>query len=199
MKGRSLALFDFDGTITTTDSLIEFICFVRGKVRFFLGLVILSPVLVAYKMGLIPNWKAKEILLSYFLKGMREVEFRMWCERFTHEVIPYLIRERAAERIRQHVECGDRVVVVSASPEAWIGPWARANNLEWIGTRMDICNNCLSGKFFGKNCHGEEKVERVRSYLELSEYTEIYTYGDSKGDLPLINLGTHRNYRPSRD
>ena len=55
----NLALFDFDGTITKNDSLIKFIRFAVGDLKFVFGLFILSPVLLAYKIKLIPNFKAK--------------------------------------------------------------------------------------------------------------------------------------------
>ena len=70
-----LALFDFDGTITKDDSLLKFIRFVVGDGRFVFGLVVLSPILVAYKLKLIPNYKAKQKMLSWFFKGMSKEAF----------------------------------------------------------------------------------------------------------------------------
>lgn len=199
MKKKSLALFDFDGTVTSKDSLFAFLVFSRGWIRFILGMLFLSPVLAAFKLGLVQNWKAKELLLTYFFKDMSEPAFQQLCTRFTAEVIPRIIRKKARERIESHVREGDRVVIVSASPENWVGLWAREYDLEWVATRLRVDAGKLTGKFSGKNCHGMEKVARVRVYLNLSEYHEIYTYGDSKGDLPLINLGTKKYYKPFRD
>ena len=55
-----LALFDFDGTITTDDSLIKFIRFVVGDIKTLWGMILLSPMLITYKLKLIPNYKAKQ-------------------------------------------------------------------------------------------------------------------------------------------
>ena len=49
----NLALFDFDGTITTRDSLPDFIQYAVGRPAYYLGLTVLSPVLLAYVAGLI--------------------------------------------------------------------------------------------------------------------------------------------------
>ena len=57
---QSLALFDFDGTITFKDTLFEFIIHSKGRMRFLLGIAVLSPVFVLYLLRIIPNWKAKE-------------------------------------------------------------------------------------------------------------------------------------------
>jgi phosphoserine phosphatase len=70
-----IAFFDFDGTITTDDSLIKFIRFVVGDTKFVAGMAVLSPMLTAYKLKLIPNYKAKQYMLSYFFKGMGEEKF----------------------------------------------------------------------------------------------------------------------------
>ena len=61
---KIIAFFDFDGTITTKDSLLEFIRFYHGDIKTILGILILSPILVLYKMKIIPNYKAKELKIQ---------------------------------------------------------------------------------------------------------------------------------------
>ena len=50
-----LALFDFDGTITTHDSYREFLLFSFGKMRFITGILRVSPWLLAYLLRLVSN------------------------------------------------------------------------------------------------------------------------------------------------
>ena len=61
--------FDFDGTLTTKDTLIEFIRFSKGRVRLFLGFLLFSPLLILMKLHLYPNWKAKQRVFSWFFRG----------------------------------------------------------------------------------------------------------------------------------
>ena len=63
---KEIAFFDFDGTITTRDSMIEVIRFVKGTGGLLTGLALLSPWLVALKLGLVSRHKAKEKMLAYF-------------------------------------------------------------------------------------------------------------------------------------
>jgi len=63
---KILALFDFDGTITKNDSLLKFIRFAVGDIKFIQGLIALSPTLIAFKLKLMPNYEAKEKMLSWF-------------------------------------------------------------------------------------------------------------------------------------
>ena len=51
-----------DGTITTKDSMIEFIIFTFGWISTIAGGFKLTPILVAYKLGLVSNKKFDEIV-----------------------------------------------------------------------------------------------------------------------------------------
>lgn len=195
MSEKRLALFDFDGTITHADSLKAFILFTRGRIRYYLGLVRLAPVLALYKLGVIPNWKAKEILLAYFFKGMPLGDFEDKCREFASNILPAIVRPKALRKIRAYMDQQVRVVVVSASPENWVGKWAEANGLEWIATRLEVKDDRLTGKIMGKNCHGDEKVNRIRATINLTEFSDIHTFGDSNGDREMLQLGTKRFYR----
>ena len=44
-KGKTIAVFDFDGTITTKDTLLYFILFTRGYWAFMMGFFLYSPLL----------------------------------------------------------------------------------------------------------------------------------------------------------
>lgn len=197
-KKPALALFDFDGTITTRDTLFEFIRYCKGSGRFFSGFAFLSPVLVLFKAGVISNSRAKQIVLSHFFKGVGIEKFNNDCMKFANERVPSLIRPKALEEIRQHKANGHKVIIVSASPENWVRPWAESLQVECIATRMEVSDGKITGMFEGMNCHGEEKVLRIQKYLDPREYTLIYTYGDTKGDRPMLALGTHSHYKPFR-
>ena len=77
-----IAVFDFDGTVTTKDTLLEFIKFVRGPVSFYAGFLRYAPQLLAYKSGIYPNWKVKQQIFSHFFKGMRLEDFNRLSEEF---------------------------------------------------------------------------------------------------------------------
>ena len=197
MKNR-IAFFDFDGTITTRDTLLEVIKFHKGRFKFYLGFLINSPFVVAWKAGIISNQAAKERMLQYFFGGMPAATFQQGCDEFATTKIPPLIRPKAMEEIQKLLAAGTTVVIVSASAENWIQQWCQLNNLQLIGTRLEIKNNLLTGKIEHRNCHGEEKVNRINATFDLSLYDEIYGYGDTKGDKPMLRLATFSFYKPFR-
>ena len=60
---KQIVAFDFDGTITNRDTLLEFIKFAKGKTAFYLGFLLHLPWLLAMKCHLYPNWKTKQMIL----------------------------------------------------------------------------------------------------------------------------------------
>ena len=58
--GEKVAAFDFDGTLTTKDTLLDFLTFCFGFKKLFIGFLLLSPALLLYKLKLTSNEKAKE-------------------------------------------------------------------------------------------------------------------------------------------
>ncbi|MBN8676512.1 MAG: HAD family hydrolase [Chitinophagales bacterium] len=195
---KGIAFFDFDGTITTKDTLLEFIKYCKGTNAFYAGFLINSPFLLAYKLKIISNQAAKEKVLQHFFKNTSVDSFRVLCEKFAAEKIPGLIRPEAIAEIKKLQEEGQTVVIVSASPENWISPWALKLKVDLIATQLEIQNGLLTGKILGKNCHGAEKVNRINKKYSLADYAEITAYGDTKGDLPMLALAHRSVYKPFR-
>jgi HAD superfamily hydrolase (TIGR01490 family) len=194
-----LVLFDFDGTITTDDSLIRFIRFVIGDAKTLVGMICLSPMLIAYELKIIPNYKAKQMMFSYFFKSMDEQEFQKVAQEYSLKHISTILRPKAMEKIAWHKEQGHKVVVVSASIECWLKPWCDKHELELIATKIEMKDGIVTGKFLTKNCYGIEKANRVQKAYRLSDYDYIYAYGDSRGDKELLELADKRFYKPFRD
>lgn len=194
-ENRTLALFDFDGTITYKDTLFAFIRFVKGRSRFFWGMIRLLPMLIANKLGFIPNDKAKEKLLAYFFKGMNYATFKRYGEKFCEEKLPQILKQAALDKINWHRSKHHRVVVVSASVEEWIRPWTESMGIELLCTEMEINDNRLTGRFSTPNCNGEEKVKRIKELIDLNDYPVIYAYGDSKGDEAMLAIATKPLYK----
>jgi HAD superfamily hydrolase (TIGR01490 family) len=195
---KAIAFFDFDGTITTKDTLLEFIKYSKGSPAFYFGFLLNSPYLVAYKLKIISNQRAKEKVLQYFFKGMTITDFQNLCDRFALERIPTLIRPQAIKEIKELVQKQVKVVIVSASPEYWIKKWSDTIPAQLIATRLDIQQQKLTGKISGINCHGTEKVRRIKENFELNDFDEIYAFGDSSGDKPMLGLAHFAHMKPFR-
>lgn len=194
-----IALFDLDSTITKKDSLADFIQYAVGKPAYFMGLLTLSPMLIAYAIKLISNHAAKEKLITYFFKDCDADHFRKLAHKYSCSQIDKITRPKAMEKIRWHQGQGHKVVIVSASVECWLKGWCDKNEVDLVATQLEIKNNKLTGKFATRNCHGIEKVNRVKEAYNLSQYEYIYAYGDSRGDKELLALADESFYKPFRE
>lgn len=191
----NIAFFDFDGTITTRDSLFEFIRFAVGDVKMFLGIALLSPMLMAYKLKIIPNYKAKQWMLAYFFKGKDETTFKQIAQHYALSQIEPILRAQAMEKIAWHKKHGDQIVVVSASIESWLKPWCDKHDLALLSTQLEFKQGIVTGQFATPNCYGPEKVTRIKAAYQLDDYDHIYAYGDSSGDRELLKIADTRGYR----
>lgn len=195
----ALVLFDFDGTITTRDSLADFIQYATGRFTYYAGLLALSPMLALYKLNLIPNHIAKQKLIAHYFKGWDADYFKKLADRYSLEQIDGITRPRALEKIRWHQEQGHKVVIVSASMECWLKGWCEKQNVDLIATKLEVRDSKLTGKFASRNCYGTEKATGVKQAYDLDLFDRIYAYGDSRGDQELLALADERFYKPFRE
>ncbi len=180
---KRIAVFDFDGTISQNDTLWELFRFTHGlKAYLFLG--VLSPVILAFKLGLVSNERAKEIVFSFFYKGWDARWFTACCRKFAATI---RVRKPALEAIRHHQELGEPVVIVSASMEDWVSAWGKGYGIDRVlATCPEVKEGRLTGKFAGRNCYGVEKVRRLTEcFPQRSDYY-FTAYGDSRGDKELL-------------
>ena len=198
MLNKKLALFDFDGTITTKDSLVDFIQFAVGKGTYYKGLVKLSIMLTLYTIKVIPNHAAKEKLIGYFFRGWNASDFEKISNKYALSRIDKIIRPKALEKIDWHEKQGHKIIIVSASMKCWLQSWCDKHEIELISTQLEIKDQKITGKFATKNCYGIEKVNRIKKLHDLSDYDYIYAYGDSSGDTELLALADESFYRPFR-
>lgn len=186
MNKRVIAAFDFDGTITTKDTLFDFIRFYHGQSKFLCGLLVVSPILICFKLGFITNEKAKQKLFSHFFKGTSINEFNDFCHSYADRINTFCYQS-TIKQLRKHQNQNDEIVLISASIENWIKPWASAHSIKRVlATQIEVKNGLITGRFSSKNCYGQEKVNRLKkTYPNRDEYI-LYAYGDSSGDKELL-------------
>ena len=193
---EKILFFDFDGTITTKDTLLEFILYSCGKVKFLLGFLLYSPLLILMKFGLYPNWKAKQHVFSYFFRGMKIDDFDSVCRRFAVDC-RYLLRPEAVKDIETAMTEGIKVYVVSASIDNWVQPFFEFAKV--LGTQIEVINGILTGRFMTPNCYGPEKLRRIKEVLtEPRSHYYIIAYGDSRGDKEMLDYADEEYFRPFR-
>ena len=192
---RFIVAFDFDGTLTTKDTFVEFIRFTKGTWNLVTGFLRYTPLLVLMILRLYPNYKAKQKVFSHFFKGMELKEFNQHCEAFATQC-HYLMRREGMLAVKQARSNGVETVIVSASISNWVKPCIKAD--AYLCTEVEVKDGRLTGRFLTNNCYGQEKVNR---FLEKYPHRETYhltAYGDSRGDKELLAFADESYYKPFR-
>ena len=182
--------FDFDGTLTTCDTLIAFIRYACGTPRFLLGFLLHAPLLVLMKLRLYSNGKTKQRLFTWFFQGMSIETFDALCQSFalSHR---HLLRPDTVRLLQQALSEGAEVLVVSASIDNWVQPFFSTFHLppstfHVLCTQIEVIDGRLTGRFLTPNCYGQEKVRRILALHPDRSTYHLTAYGDSRGDRELL-------------
>lgn len=191
-----VAAFDFDGTLTESDSFLPFLRAVAGNTRYAQNMLGLSPVLLGYGVGLVQNHQAKARVLAKFFTGKAMLQIQQIAQDFASRQLPGLIQPGALARLAWHQQRGHRCVIVSASLECYLRPWAETVGVrDIIGSRLAVAGGVYNGELDGANCYGAEKVRRLQALLGARTDYTLYAYGDSKGDRELLASADYAYYR----
>ena len=188
----NLFFSDFDGTLTTKDSMMSIIIYQRGRFGLVLALLRILPWLILMFMGRYSNQRTKERLLHHCFGRMTEEEFNAFCQRFADSHW-HILRKDLYDRLMEAKKNGNEVVVVTASPENWVS--RLVPEFKVLGTKMEF-NPCFTGRFLTPNCYAQEKVNRIlEAYPELKTDRNRYrvtAFGDSRGDKEMLEFADER-------
>lgn len=192
---KTLALFDFDKTITDRDTFLPFLLFSFGYFRTMLVLSLLFPQALICLAGFMSRKRFKEMIFKLTIKGWTKEKFRAVAQDFYNQKVKSYLRKPALDEIKMHLENNADVSLVSASPEDWLWPFTDEYGINLIGTRLEIKDGFYTGKIVGANCRKAEKVNRVKEVYNLENYSDIYAYGDSRGDKEMLEMSNHPRFR----
>ena len=190
-----LALFDFDGTITHSDTFTKFVLFATDAKRLKRGKLLLLPEIIAYKSKLSSGKRIRRKMFDFGFKDTSETDITAKAEYFAINILSDLIRPEALARMKWHQDRGDEVIVVSASLDLYLRPWCTQYGIQLICNQVEIINGKLTGNFIGHDCSANEKSRRVESAYNLDSYNNIYAYSDTVEDKELLQLANYPFYR----
>jgi phosphatidylglycerophosphatase C len=196
-QGIRLAAFDLDGTLTRRDTMWAFLWLARGW-GLILRLLPALPAMLGLILRLVPRRQAKEALLRAAFGGMRRPELERLAARFARERMPALLRPAGWARLQAHRAAGDEVVIVTASLDLWLEPWAAQAGIPLIASQAAFGQDRFTGRLAGPNCYGPEKVRRLGQWLAGRPLARLSAYGDSGGDRELLAAADEAHWRPFR-
>jgi phosphatidylglycerophosphatase C len=184
----TVVAFDFDGTLTDRDSFIGFLVWKVGAAGFAAGLLRAAPAICAYGFNR-DRGALKAAIAGRFLGGATRGDIAQDARRFAETRFKSLIRPDALRCWEEWGAKGASRIIVTASPEILVSPFARLLGAEGvIGTRLAFDReDRFTGALEGKNCRGPEKVARLRAALG-PDVDLAAAYGDTAGDREMLAM-----------
>lgn len=188
-----LALFDFDGTLSTKDTTWDFITRACGKRRALYGFIRLCPVFLAYNHERISHHEAKQLIIQHYFGGWDKGAFVQAAECYARSIVPTIIRSEALHKVHWHLNRGHTVAVVTGSLEILLSHWCESLGIDLLATGIDLESPSIG--LSTRNCFKEEKARRIREKYALQSFESISAYGDSQGDREMLALADKPYYR----
>ncbi len=187
---RGVSVFDLDGTLSTSDTLIAFLLgYLRRNPWRWPHTAPLPVAGLLHVVGLRDNAWVKVRFLRAVLNGTTRDGLAAWTSAFLDDLIAKGLRAEGLREMERRRQAGDLVVLATASVDLYVAPLAQrlsfdetlCTALAWDG------DGRFSGDLAGANCYGQEKLARVEGFLREANATGPLTvYSDHHADLPLL-------------
>lgn len=196
-----LAIFDFDGTLFTKDTLPflaqEWLRQGQSRLRYLLIYVLVMPVVILYKLGLVSRARMKYQAMTKFQRifaGLSQSQI----EDFFQQTSPYLSRyynHQVLAEIRQAQAQGFHLVLLSGAYSMLLEQVARELKLDTvIGAELYFRDGTID---YGREISFVDGVNKLNLLQEAFSGQEVdwsrsRSYGDSFDDLLALEIAGER-------
>ena len=153
------------------------------------------PLFILLKLKLANAERVKKSFVSSILKGQSKAKIEAKSKEFFEKYYPEIFRENALEFIKNIDRQNTESLIVSASLDIWVKPFAEQLKMKLLATRAEFKNDVFTGNFIGENCNGEEKVKRVKEEIAGKKFDKIIAFGDTSGDRPMMEFADESHYQ----
>ncbi|ESQ77020.1 HAD-IB family hydrolase [Asticcacaulis sp. YBE204] len=195
MPAPAIHAFDFDGTLTYTDSFTAFLLWECGHAKVASTLAF-RPYMLAGYLKTRDRGALKSHLLFNLLGRISRTDLEAKFVAFAQETGPKLFRPDAMETWETVKTAGTLRVIVTASPELLVGQFGQMLGADrTIGTLLAFdAEDRLMPDLDGPNCRGDEKMNRLGAVYGDDLDLEA-AYGDTSGDFDMIKAARNGHYR----
>lgn len=192
------AFFDVDNTLMQGASIYYFARGLAARKMFGArDLARLAWGQLAFRMGGSENSdhidSARQAALA-FVAGHKAADVASLGEEIYDETMADRIWEGTRELTQDHLEAGQRVWLVTATPVELASILARRLGLTGaLGTVAETADGIYTGRLVGRLLHGEAKAAAIQALAvrEGLDLTRCSAYSDSLNDLPMLSLVGH--------
>ena len=188
----TVAVFDFDGTLTHRDSLMGYLLRLAGPVDVARALASSSSALLQAARHDDQRDAAKAKFLATVFRGTEVARAREIGRAYAHTLVEEALRADVRARLEHHRSLGHELVIISASLDLYLDVVARRLGVAHLAcTRLAVDEaGAFTGALAGANCRGPEKLRRLDALIDRAACT-LWMYGDSTGDHEILDVAQH--------
>jgi len=178
-----VVVFDFDGTLVTRDSFLDFAfayC-VRRPLRF---LLILSLFPLALVLSLHSRSRGASLLLWAMTLGTSTRRFAAELKRYARHMLPAYANEAIFLELAQQLQAGQRVVIATGTMPLLVRGLLSVRQLGPIPIVGSRLRRRWGGLVAETHCIGRTKVHELERKLGILAWSTVYT--DSFADRALL-------------
>ncbi len=185
MPGKVI-FFDFDKTLTLEDTILPaayfFLRWRKNKVKFPFA----AASYIAFRLKIISEYKFKEMLCAYMVKGLNDEEVYVISSAFFASISSRrFFNPQIIEILKDHNKKGEKIYIVSSNFGFLLEPLKDFVPVDGIfATEAEKKDKVYSGKISGDVCVADNKLLRA---AHLIPGGQTICYGDSEGDFALMN------------
>ncbi|QIC64495.1 HAD-IB family phosphatase [Acinetobacter schindleri] len=189
-ESKTLALFDFDGTLYLHDSFTGFIFYALRKRHIVKRGMQILPWIQAYYLNFYPAHRMRPKLYASMFKDSDAEEILQLAQDYAQKLLLKL-NPKLLEQLRQHQELGHEVVLVSASLDLYLKPLCTYLNIDLLCSEVEIQAWKITGFYQTPDCSNAQKKIRILEKYHLDNYVAVYAYGNSLEDKEMLELADH--------
>ena len=196
---KNLTIFDLDHTLLPIDSDYEW-----GEFLVRVGAVDEAAFrqrndefFAQYQAGVLDPVEYLEFALGTLASFPRE-RLEALRAQYMRDVIEPAILPQAVTLVREHIDAGDLVAIITATNHYITAPIARAFGVEHhIAAMPEVdAQGKLTGKLAGTPTSGAGKIHHMHAWLErmgrpFESFERSHFYSDSHNDIPLLSVVSH--------
>jgi phosphatidylglycerophosphatase C len=190
--GKTVAAFDFDGTLTRADTLGPFLREVCGTRKLLRAFAADAPRLLLAGAGAGSRDAAKERMLRRLVGGREHADLAARGRLYGERIAKRGMRDEMLARMHWHASAGHDIAIVSASLDLYVDRVAELLAIPTVlCSRVEVDGEGrLTGRLVGGNCRGDGKLRRIREHFGERGYL-LWAYGDSAGDAEMLAAADH--------
>jgi len=181
---QKIIFTDLDGTLTLRDTYSRFLLRHISLKCIILNSHVLLKVFILYLFGKKDGNDVKVVTFKVFFSNKNIKELSLNTKEFISNIA---WNKPVLDLIKQEqVANNTKVIIVTASPDIYIKEICDYLGYDgYISTSLELNHNILTGNFIGKICNFNEKVKKIKIFLNEETYSTI-SYGNSKGDYAML-------------